>query len=357
MYNFKIKNLIRPNIDELQAYSSARDEYTGEANIFLDANENSIGSTVFGNYNRYPDPKQWKLKQKIASLKKVKPEQIFLGNGSDEAIDLLFRAFCEPQKDRALIFPPTYGMYRVQANINNTPVEEILLNEDFSLPIEKIEQVINPAIKMMFICSPNNPTGNLIDKASIIRILKSFKGLVVVDEAYIDFAEEGSMLPEIENYSNLVVLQTFSKAWGLAGIRLGMAYAHHEIIDILNKIKYPYNINALTSEFALKAMEKADQKEAMVKIILEEKIKLIAALEQLPFVEKIFPSDANFILIQVVDANLIYNQLVQKGIIVRNRSNTVLCKSCLRITVGNREENKLLIKALENSKILQTSSF
>lgn len=353
MKNSNITKLLRTNIQELTPYSSARDEYTGEANIFLDANENSIGSAILGDYNRYPDPAQLQLKEKIAELKGVKDNQIFLGNGSDEAIDLLFRAFCAPRKDRALIFPPTYGMYQVQANINNTPIEEILLNDDFSLPVEKVEQVVNPSIKMMFICSPNNPTGNLIKKESIIRILKSFKGIVVVDEAYIDFAEKGSVLSEINNYPNLVVLQTFSKAWGLAGIRLGMAFANLEIIEVLNKIKYPYNINQLTSEFAFKAIERVEQKNQMIEVILAERTNLIKRLESLEMVEKVYPTDANFILVKVQDANEIYGHLVKKGIIVRNRNNVALCENCLRITVGNPQENNELIKQLEHAKIYQ----
>ncbi len=344
--NFDIKKLVRPNIAELQPYSSARDEYVGEANIFLDANENSLGSAVQGKFNRYPDPKQWELKEKLARIKKVKPSQIFFGNGSDEAIDLLYRAFCEPQKDSALIFPPTYGMYKVQANIHNSPVVEIPLNEDFSLPVEKIIQIINPAIKMMFICSPNNPTGNLIRKKDILTILDCFKGLVVVDEAYIDFSNADSMLSEIENYGNLVVLQTFSKAWGMAGLRLGMAFAQAETIEILNKIKYPYNINQVTQEYVIKALSNLPQKEDMVNTLLQQRKVLEEKLSELEIVEKIYPSDANFILVKTLNAPAIYNDLIKSGIIVRNRSNVNLCNNCLRITVGTASENEQLIEQL-----------
>lgn len=343
---FDIKKLVRPNILELQPYTSARDEFKGDASIFLDANENSLGTVGAGEFNRYPDPLQLDLKEKIAQQKQVKTNQIFLGNGSDEAIDLLFRAFCEPQKDSVLVFPPTYGMYKVQANIHDTPVEEILLNNDFTLPVDKIEQIINPTIKLLFICSPNNPTGNLIKKESIIRILKCFKGLVVVDEAYIDFANNESILSEIENYPNLVVLQTFSKAWGMAGLRLGMAFANEEIINILNKIKYPYNVNTLTQEYAIKALNNIDQKESMVKTIVEERENLQVELNLIDGVELIYPSDANFLLVKIQNATKIYRELILKGVVVRNRSNVALCDDCLRITVGTRDENKRLIEQL-----------
>lgn len=344
--SFDLKKMVRPNILGLQPYTSARDEFKGDASIYLDANENSLGTVGSGEFNRYPDPLQMDLKEKIAQQKQIKTNQIFLGNGSDEAIDLLFRAFCEPQKDSVLIFPPTYGMYKVQANIHNTPVEEILLNNDFTLPVDKIEQIINPTIKLLFICSPNNPTGNLIKKESIIRILECFKGLVVVDEAYIDFAKGESMVSEIENYPNLVVLQTFSKAWGMAGLRLGMAFANEEIISILNKIKYPYNINTLTQEFAIKALNNVEEKESMANTIIEERENLRTKLILLDIVETIYPSDANFLLVKIQNAPKIYQELIAKGIVVRNRSNVALCNNCLRITVGTIDENRKLIEQL-----------
>jgi histidinol-phosphate aminotransferase len=346
--SFEINNLVRPNVFEMQAYSSARDEFEGDGNVFLDANENALGSAVLGNCHRYTDPKQWELKEKLAKIKGIKPDQIFFGNGSDEAIDLLFRAFCEPQKDRALVFPPTYGMYKVQANINNTPVDEIPLNSDFSLPVSKAEQVINPNTKLLFICSPNNPSGNLIAKPDIIRILESFKGLVIVDEAYIDFAEEGSMLPEIDNYPNLVVLQTFSKAWGMAALRLGMAFAQSKTIAILNKIKYPYNVNILTQEYACKAIDRIQQKNDMVSIIIKERTKLKSELEKISLIEHVYNSDANFLLTKVTQATQVYKELVKKGIIVRNRSNITLCTDCLRITVGSETENIELVKQIKD---------
>lgn len=348
MANFNIEKLVRPNVLAMKPYSSARDEFTGEASIYLDANENSLGSSIDGNYNRYPDPLQTPLRIKLAELKGIKPEQVFFGNGSDEAIDLLYRAFCEPLKDRSLIFPPTYGMYQVQANIHNTPVDEILLNPDYTLPVDKILKEINPQVKLMFICSPNNPTGNLIDKKSIIKILNSFQGLVIVDEAYIDFAPKGSsMATEIDNYPNLVVLQTFSKAWGLAGLRLGMAFAQKEIIHILRKIKYPYNVNELTQQCVLSALKSPSKKEKMVAEILEQRSILIKEMQTLEGVLKIHPTDANFVLVNVKNATEIYKKLVDKGIIVRNRSNVALCNNSLRITVGTADENKLLIQTLK----------
>lgn len=345
-HTFDINKLVRPNIRDMAPYSSARDEFEGEARIFLDANENSFGSIAGGNYNRYPDPRQNILRQKVAELKGVAPNQVFFGNGSDEPIDLLFRAFCQPQKDRALVFPPTYGMYKVQAVINDTPVDEILLNDDFSLPLEQIEQVINPNIKLLFICSPNNPSGNLIEKSSILKVLNCFKGIVVVDEAYIDFAKEGSLLPEINNYQNLVILQTFSKAWGMAGLRLGMAFAQPAIINILNKIKYPYNINSLTQNYVLESLNRANEKDIMVDKILKQRTWLFRELEKLEFVDTIFPSDSNFLLVRMNQATQIYNKLTELGIIVRNRSSVALCQNCLRITVGTAAENKELVEQL-----------
>lgn len=355
MNAFDIDKLVRPNVREMAPYSSARDEFEGEAQIYLDANENSLGSATKEVFNRYPDPRQNALRIEVAKLKNIEPEQIFFGNGSDEPIDLLYRAFCQPQKDRALIFPPTYGMYKVQANINDTPVDEIPLNPDFSLPMDKIEQVVNPNIKLLFICSPNNPTGNLIDKTSIINILQDFKGLVVVDEAYIDFAPvDASMVSEIKNYPNLVLLQTFSKAWGLAGLRLGMAFAQKPITDILNKIKYPYNINVLTQQYVLEALKRKAEKELMVATLLQERKWLENELANLEAVKTIYPSEANFLLVKIEQANLFYKKLTESGIIVRNRSNVTLCDNCLRITVGTSDENKALMNQMQtiSSKLL-----
>lgn len=348
MNTFDIDKLVRPNVREMAPYSSARDEFEGEAQIYLDANENSLGSVSNELFNRYPDPRQNALRIEVAKLKGIEAEQLFFGNGSDEPIDLLYRAFCQPQKDRALIFPPTYGMYKVQANINDTPVDEIPLNDDFSLPLEKIQEVVNPQIKLMFICSPNNPSGNLISKASIIDILQCFKGLVVVDEAYIDFATgNASMVSEINTYPNLVVLQTFSKAWGMAGLRLGMAFAQKPIIDILNKIKYPYNINQLTQKLVLDALSNETTKNQMVQTLISERKKLEKELVKIKAVHKVYPSDANFLLVRIEQANLFYKKLTDSGIIVRNRSNVALCDNCLRITVGTPNENQALIKQMQ----------
>ncbi len=348
MNTFDIDKLVRPNVREMAPYSSARDEFEGEAQIYLDANENSLGSVSNELFNRYPDPRQNALRIEVAKLKGIEAEQLFFGNGSDEPIDLLYRAFCQPQKDRALIFPPTYGMYKVQANINDTPVDEIPLYDDFSLPLEKIQEVVNPQIKLMFICSPNNPSGNLISKASIIDILQCFKGLVVVDEAYIDFATgNASMVSEINTYPNLVVLQTFSKAWGMAGLRLGMAFAQKPIIDILNKIKYPYNINQLTQKLVLDALSNETTKNQMVQTLISERKKLEKELVKIKAVHKVYPSDANFLLVRIEQANLFYKKLTDSGIIVRNRSNVALCDNCLRITVGTPNENQALIKQMQ----------
>ncbi|MGD9994414.1 MAG: histidinol-phosphate transaminase [Salinivirgaceae bacterium] len=348
MNAFDIEKLVRPNVREMAPYSSARDEFEGEAQIYLDANENSLGSASKELFNRYPDPRQNLLRARVAELKGVKAEQLFFGNGSDEPIDLLFRAFCQPQKDRALIFPPTYGMYKVQANINDTPIDEIPLNDDFSLPLEKIQEVVNPQIKLMFICSPNNPSGNLISKSTIIDILSCFKGIVVVDEAYIDFtASDASLVSEIENYPNLVVLQTFSKAWGLAGLRLGMAFAQKPLIDILNKIKYPYNINQLTQQLVLEALNNETTKNQMVQTLINERKTLEKELVKNNAVQKIYPSDANFLLVRIEKANLFYKELTDSGIIVRNRSNVALCDNCLRITVGTPDENQTLLKQMQ----------
>lgn len=349
---FSLDKLVRPNIMAMEPYSSARDEFEGSGSIYLDANENSLGSALDSSYNRYPDPRQNGIRKKLSELKSVADNEIFLGNGSDEAIDLLYRAFCEPGRDKAVIFPPTYGMYKVQASINNTPVLEIPLNSDFSLPVEKIKEIINPSVKMLFVCSPNNPTGNLMPKSSIIEVLKDFKGLVVVDEAYIDFAPEGSsMINEIKNYPNLVVLQTFSKAWGLASLRLGMAFAQKPVIDILNKIKYPYNVNGVTQSMVLDALKAFNKKDMMVNQILSLRDNLVQRLKSVSLVEKIYPTSANFILAKVPMANKVYIELVKQGIIVRNRSSVLLCNNCLRITVGTEKENSQLIKALTNIKI------
>lgn len=337
-----IKSLVRKNVLNMKPYSSARDEFKGEAEVFLDANENPYPSP----YNRYPDPLQWKVKGKIAPIKNVRPEQIFLGNGSDEPIDLIIRAFCEPNQDSVLITEPTYGMYAVCADVNAVNLQKVLLTPDFDLDLDALFKKTDSTTKVIFLCSPNNPTGNSLNVEKVKMILDKFNGLVVVDEAYIDFMKGESFIQQLEKYPNLIVLQTFSKAWGLAGLRLGMAFASEEIISILNKIKYPYNINIQTQELALKALENKAQKDKWVEEILQQRDLLVKSLSTLKIVQKIFPSDANFVLVKVNDAVQTYQYLLNKGIITRDRSKVSLCENCLRITIGTPEENKKLLKAL-----------
>jgi len=342
-----IKNLLRKNMQDLQPYSTARDEYDGEVGIFLDANENSLGSATEWLLNRYPDPHQRKLKRKIAELKKVPTENLFLGNGSDEAIDLLIRAFCEPQKDKIIVMPPTYGMYKVCAAINDVDVLKVPLDSKFEIDLNEVFSHLTPETKLIFICSPNNPTGNCFDAKNIKHILEQFHGLVIIDEAYIDFTPEKSWLPRLQQYENLIILHTFSKAWGLASIRLGMAFAKTEIIDVLNKIKYPYNVNGVTQEIALKVLDNLSGKDQMVEEIIKQREILITQLRQLPMFEEIYPSEANFILTKVKGARDIYRYLLSQKIIVRDRSQAFHCESCLRITVGTPEENYQLIESLK----------
>ena len=345
---FDIKTLVRANILAMKPYSSARDEFTGEASIYIDANENNLGSLAENqSFNRYPYPYQRKLKAKIALIKEVQPNQIFLGNGSDEAIDLLIRLVCKPGHDEILTFGPTYGMYDVAANLNDVYLRHISLDENFQVQISKLQGQIHANTKIIFLCSPNNPTGNLINPKSIQYILQNFSGLVVVDEAYIDFAGAESWTKRLAEFPNLVVLQTFSKAWGMAAVRLGMAFASPEIIGFLNKIKPPYNISEATQLIALDALQRADQLPAMIAEINEGRDYLSSKLTDLPVVEKIYPSNANFLLIQVTDADKIYDYLLSKGIVVRNRTNQPNCFNCLRISVGTSTENEALIAALK----------
>lgn len=338
-----INTLVRRNVLTMKPYSSARDDFHGEAEVFLDANENPYPSP----YNRYPDPLQWKVKEKLAEIKGVKPGQIFLGNGSDEPIDLIVRAFCEPNQDSILITEPTYGMYKVCAEVNAVNVQQVLLTPEFDLDLEAIPNTFDATTKVIYLCSPNNPTGNLLSRDKIVEVLKRFYGLVVIDEAYIDFTKSKSFIHELKKYPNLVVLQTFSKAWGLAGLRLGMCFASEEIINILNKIKYPYNVNIRTQELALDALENVYRKDIWVDEILKERDLLMRQLKRLKIVENIFPTDANFLLVRVKDAQFTYQYLMDNRIIVRDRSRVNLCYNCLRITVGTPEENKRLIEALE----------
>lgn len=338
-----LKDLIRSNIQDMKPYSSARDEFHGSASVFLDANENPYNNP----YNRYPDPMQWELKDKIAALKGVDRTSIFLGNGSDEPIDLIFRAFCDPAVDCVVGITPSYGMYEVAANVNDIPFRKVQLTSDFELKADDILEVADEWVKVIFLCSPNNPTGNSLDREEIYKIVNNFGGIVVIDEAYIDFSSQPSFLAELIEYPNLIVLQTLSKAWGAAGIRLGMAFASPEIIAILNKIKYPYNINMLTQSVAFEILEKEKDMKEQLHNILSERTRLQSALSEMPCVRKIYPTDANFILADVGNANATYNSLVKQGVIVRNRHTVTLCGGCLRITVGTPEENNALLKVLK----------
>ena len=338
-----LDKLLRANIRSLQPYSCARDEFKGEASVYLDANENPYNAP----YNRYPDPLQWEVKELITKVKNVPVENIFLGNGSDEPIDLLYRAFCEPRIDNVVAIEPTYGMYKVSASINDIEYRKVLLDENFQFTADSLLAATNLYTKLIWLCSPNNPTGNSLDRKEIVKLLTSFEGIVVLDEAYIDFASEGSFSEFLSHYPNLVILQTFSKAWGSAAIRLGMAFASTEIIGILNKIKYPYNVNILTQKQALTALKNADQTKAWVKTLLAERTVLVQELEKLPLIQHIYPTDANFVLVKVPDANAVYHYLVDKSIIVRNRNTVSLCMGCVRITVGTPEENKTLLEELK----------
>jgi histidinol-phosphate aminotransferase len=346
--NFDLNKLVRKNILNLKPYSSARSEFSGVANVFIDANENSYGSPLNKWYNRYPDPLQWELKRKIGAVKKVDASSILLGNGSDECIDLLIRAFCEPHLDNIIICPPTYGMYEVYAHINDVKVKEVPLTTNFQLNLEGLEEAIDIKTKIIFLCSPNNPTGNVLHMDDMEMVLNNFDGLVVVDEAYINFSRQPSLLPSLSDYPNLVVMQTFSKAWGLAALRLGMNIASKDIIDILNKIKPPYNINQATQELALSALDNLDDVNVMITEIVKQREELKNELSGLKQVIKVYPSDSNFLLVKTINATDLYGFLKDKGIIVRNRSNVLLCEDCLRITVGTSEENNKLIAAIKS---------
>lgn len=335
--------LTRPNIWNLKPYSSARNEYSGhEAKIFLDANENPYNNP----FNRYPDPLQDEVKQRLASIKKVRKEQIFLGNGSDEAIDLLYRCFTRPGKDNVVAIEPTYGMYKVCADINDVEYKPVLLDDNFRIKAERLLGACNKNTKLIWICSPNNPTGNSIDRNEIIKTINNFDGLVVVDEAYSDFSAEAPLRLELDKYPNLIVLNTFSKAWGAAAIRLGMAFAQKDIIDIFNKVKYPYNVNLLTQKQALELLKEPYEVDKWVKTLLLERGRMIEAFNLLPICKKVYPTNANFFLAQMTDAQAIYDYLVGKGIIVRNRTNVSLCHNCLRVTIGAKSENNELLAAL-----------
>ena len=345
-----LDSLVRANIKKMTAYSSARHEFTGNATIYLDANENSFGSPLPDNFNRYPDPLQVQVKEKLSKIKGVPPQNIFLGNGSDEAIDLLYRIFCEPGRDNAIIFPPTYGMYEVCAGMNDVKIKKVNLTKEYQLDIESIETAIDAFTRLIFICSPNNPTGNSINRSDVEIILNNFDGIVVIDEAYINYSKQRSFIPELTEYPNLVVMQTLSKAWGLAGLRLGMAYASQPIIELMNKVKYPYNINTATQLLVLDALNNIEWVNNHIATTVTEREKLKNELLDLSDTKEVFPSDANFLLVKMKNARNIYEQLCSKGIIVRDRSKVVLCDDCLRITIGTPEENKQLIVELSKYK-------
>ena len=340
-----IQNLVRENIKSLKPYSSARDEFKefNEEMIFLDANENPYENGL----NRYPDPQQTTVKRELSKLQNVNESQILLGNGSDEVLDLIFRVFCEPKVDNIITIPPTYGMYKVLANINDVFEKEVYLNENFELDEVKILEAIDDNSKILFLCSPNNPTGNTFAIKTIELLLSSFEGVVVIDEAYIDFSKQKSWLNRLNEFPNLIITQTLSKAFGMAGIRLGVCYASEEIISLLNKVKPPYNVNELTQQRALKRLQNLDEVSAEIKKILKARKRLIWRLKEISFVEKVFPSDANFVLVKVDDANLRYNQLLENGIVIRNRTKQPMCENTLRLTIGSKKEVKELIKVLK----------
>lgn len=337
-----LHDLVRPNIRSLKPYSSARDEFFGEASVYLDANENPMNHP----YNRYPDPLQRALKQQVATLKGVGAERVFFGNGSDEPIDLVFRVFCEPGKDNVVAIDPTYGMYKVAADINNVAYRPVLLNEDYSLDAARLLAAVDARTKVIFLCSPNNPTGNDLDFCEMKKVLDTFEGIVVLDEAYVDFAGRPSYLKRLDEYPHLIVLQTFSKAWGMASVRLGMAFADPAIIRYFNTVKYPYNINLLTQRFVSEALAMADRTQEWVQLLVAERGVLAQGLERLPLIRRVYPSDANFVLVRVDDPNAVYAYLIDQGIVVRNRHTVSLCQGCLRITVGTPKENKRLFEAL-----------
>lgn len=345
---FSLDKLLRNNIKSLVPYSSARDEFAGEAKVFLDANENSLGSPLTKWYNRYPDPHQQAIKAALSNIKKVSASQVFIGNGSDECIDILLRCFCNPGKDNIIICPPTYGMYEVSANINDIAIRKAPLLDNFQLNLAHIETLTDANTKIIWLCSPNNPTGNSLNRVDIETVLNNFDGLVIIDEAYINFSKQKSFIADLLDYPNLVVLQTLSKAWGLAGLRLGMAFASDAIIEVMNKVKPPYNINQATQELVLKALEEVGQVNDMIRLLVDMRNALTVVFETMPTVEKVYPSDANFILVKIKQAKEVYDFLLTKGIVVRDRSKVMLCEDCLRITVGTERENTQMVEAIQD---------
>jgi histidinol-phosphate aminotransferase len=341
-----IHSLVRENVLKLKPYSSARQEFVGKASVFLDANENPFGSSIEQDFNRYPDPLQWQLKFQLARVKGVPAEYIFVGNGSDEVIDLAYRIFCNPVKDNVIICPPTYGMFEVSAQINDVEVRKVNLTSDFQLDVDGILRAVDAHSKMLFICSPNNPTGNNMNREDIEVLLNNFPGIVIIDEAYINYSTQKTFIQELTEYSNLIVMQTLSKAWGLAALRLGLCYASLDIIDLLNKVKPPYNINLLSQELGIQALQHTDLINDWIRILVEERQHLKKELTSYPFVEKLYPSNANFLLVKVKDADNLYQYLSTNEVVVRNRSKEQGCENCLRITIGTPEENKILLNLL-----------
>lgn len=348
--NFNLQSLVRDNIRNLKPYSSARHEFTGKASVFLDANENAYGSPVTEDYNRYPDPLQWQLKFQLARIKGVPAENICIGNGSDEIIDLAYRIFCNPGKDNVIICPPTYGMYAVSADINDIETRKVSLTKEFQLDLAGIRNATDSNTKLLFICSPNNPTGNNMNRADVEFLLNNFPGIVIIDEAYINYSNQNSFIQELTEYSNLIVMQTLSKAWGLAALRLGLCYASMDIISLFNKVKPPYNINEASQQIALKGLQHTELINDWIKEVVLQKENLITELKGFLFIKMIYPSDANFVLVKVDDADALYQFLASNEIVVRNRSKEPGCENCLRISIGTPEENKNLLSVLKNYK-------
>lgn len=345
---FELQKLVRENIQKLRPYASARQEFTGNASVFLDANENPYGSPAGAEFNRYPDPLAWQLKFQLARIKGVPAENIFVGNGSDEVIDLAYRIFCEPSKDNVIICPPTYGMYEVCAAINDVAVKKILLTEDFQLDVSSILDAVDEHTKLIFVCSPNNPTGNNMRRADIETLLNNFTGIVIIDEAYINYSKQKTFIRELTEYPNLVVMQTLSKAWGMAALRIGLCYASMDIMDLFNKVKPPYNINESSQQMATQALQQTSLVNDWIRETVEQRIFIEKELLLLPFIKKVYPGDANFLLVKVNDAEGVYQYLSQNGIVVRNRSREPGCENCLRITIGTITENNQLIQTLKN---------
>ena len=344
---FELSNLVRDNIKNLKPYSSARHEFTGKASVFLDANENAYGSPLGVSYNRYPDPLQWQLKFQLARIKGVPAENICIGNGSDEIIDLAYRIFCNPGKDNVIICPPTYGMYAVNADINDVEIRKVNLTTDFQLDVDGITHATDGNTKLLFICSPNNPTGNNMNRADVELLLNNFPGIVIIDEAYINYSKQKTFIQELMEYPNLIVMQTLSKAWGLAALRLGLCFASLDIIDLFNKVKPPYNINEPSQQLALEALQNTQKVNEWIKEVVQQKEILINEFNSFSFVKTVYPSDANFILIKVDDADQLYQYLAANEIVVRNRSKETGCQNCLRISIGTPEENEILINTMK----------